>query len=203
MKRSDMLIAFSGLLGSGKDTAAKILIDEYGFTKIAFADALRELLLAIDPEISYEDMWGLTVRRFSQIMREEGWDTAKRNYPEIRRLVQATGTEGIRNIFGEDAWVNLLAKRYPDIADNNSRYVITDCRFDNEVAFVRDNGGLLIWVEREGVVSNGHAAESTHIKDLASIVLHNDATIDEFHEDVRFVLHIRGIDKIEQPRRVT
>jgi hypothetical protein len=203
MKRSDMLIAFSGLKGAGKDTAAQVLVDEFGFTKISFAEALRQLLMIINPEISFEDMWGVNCRRLSQIVKESGWDEAKRNYPEVRRLMQVTGTEGVRMLFGENAWIDILARRYPDLSNDETRYVITDCRFDNEVDFVRNQGGMLVWVDRKGLVSDGHASESDHIKELASVVLHNDETIDEFHEDVRFVLHIRGIDKIEQSGRAS
>lgn len=193
-----MLIAFSGLKGAGKDTAAQVLVDEYGFRKIAFADALRQMLLIIDPEISFEDMWGLNCRRLSQIIKGVGWDEAKRNYPEVRRLMQVTGTEGVRMLFGENAWIDILARRFPDLADADTRYVITDCRFDNEVDFVRGQGGMLVWVEREGLSSDGHSSESDHIKDLASVVLHNDETIDELHEDIRFMLFVRGIDKVER-----
>lgn len=188
-----MLIALSGLKGSGKDTAADYLVAKYSFTKVSFAEALRQMLLIIDPEISFEDMWGLNCRRLSQIVREEGWDSAKRRFPEVRRLMQVTGTEAVRMIFGEDAWINIVARRYPDLADDSTRYVITDCRFDNEVEFVRNQGGVLVWIDRPGVVSDGHAGESTHIKDLASAVVYNSRTIDDLCDSFDLLMIQRGI----------
>jgi hypothetical protein len=192
-----MLIAFSGLKGSGKDTAASVLIKEYGFTKIAFADAVREMALAIDPIVTLEEEWQpLVVTKLSVIVSEYGWDWAKRALPEVRRLLQVIGTEAGRMLLGDNVWVDLLDKRFPDMADPETRYVITDCRFDNEVEFVRSQNGTLVWIERLGLFSDGHASESTAIRDLATTILHNDETVEELHEDIRFMLFMRGIDPI-------
>jgi hypothetical protein len=199
-----MLLAFSGLKGSGKDTAAAILVDEYSFTKLAFADALREMLLIIDPyvPVTTGQMWDYTDKivthmPLSHVIDEFGWDTAKREMPEVRRLMQVIGTEAGRMIFGTNVWVDLLTKRFPDIADDEVRYVITDCRFDNEVEFVRNNGGTVVWIDRPGLSSDGHASESTHIKDLASTIVYNDETQEEFEEDIRFMLFLRGVSKVD------
>jgi hypothetical protein len=39
-------VAFAGFKGSGKDTAALVLIEEEGFEKVAFADALKTMLIS-------------------------------------------------------------------------------------------------------------------------------------------------------------
>lgn len=199
-----MLVAFSGLKGSGKDTAAAILTEEYGFTKIAFADAVREMALTINPYIPVKSigfMWEWIDQLadhlpLADIIDEKGWDWAKREIPEVRRLLQVIGTEAGRMLLGENVWVDILAKKYPDISNTGSRYVITDCRFDNEVEFVRNHGGNLVWVERPGIVSDGHASESTHIKDLCSVIVHNDSTITEFQEDIRLMMYLWQISKV-------
>lgn len=197
-----MIVAFSGLKGSGKDTAARVLIAEYGFTKVAFADAVREMALVIDPLIPIHPgkMWQYITMMdqympLSEVIEEFGWDKAKREIPEVRRLLQVIGTEAGRMVLGENVWVNLLASRFPDITDPESRYVITDCRFDNEVEFVRSNHGSVVWIERPGLVSDGHASESTHIKDLATVILHNDETIEELEEDIRMMLFLWHVEK--------
>jgi len=186
-----MLFAFSGLKGSGKDTAANVLIKEYGFTKIAFADAVRELALVIDPWIVSETRYGPDISRLSILVENMGWDYLKRNIPEVRRLLQVIGTEGGRMLVGENVWVDILAKRYPDIADEDVRYVITDCRFDNEVEFVRNNGGKLIWINRPGIVSDGHASESEHIRDLASVVVYNTQDQQVFEDTIRQIVEFQ------------
>ena len=37
-----MIIGICGLIGSGKGTAADILVEQHGFTKISFADKLKD-----------------------------------------------------------------------------------------------------------------------------------------------------------------
>jgi deoxynucleotide monophosphate kinase-like protein len=199
-----MLISFSGLKGSGKDTAAKVLIEEYGFTKIAFADALREALLVLDPQLTIEEEWQPPQHmRLSKIVREYGWDWAKNAIPEVRRLMQVFGTEVGRMLFGENVWVDTLAKRFPDIAEPESRYVITDCRFDNELAFVHANDGTAIWVSRPGVKSDGHASESDAMAGKVDYLLRNETTVEELQEDVRFMLFMRGIEPLDNTEPAT
>ena len=41
------IISISGERGSGKDTIASILVDEYGFQKLAFADSVKDSLSVI------------------------------------------------------------------------------------------------------------------------------------------------------------
>jgi hypothetical protein len=193
-----MIVAMAGFKGSGKDTAAKVLIDEYGFIKIAFADALREALLVLDPIVGHLEYDGeMHEARLGYVVENNGWDYAKNTIPEVRRLMQVFGTEVGRMLFGENVWVDIITKRFPDIASDKTRYVLTDCRFDNEVDFVRNNGGLVTWIERPGLSSDGHASESGSIKDLASVVLHNDETIEELHEDIRLMMFMRGINKVD------
>jgi|SRR3954469_1422380 len=195
-----MLIAFSGYKTSGKDTAAKVLIDEYGFTKIAFADPVREMALAIDPYILFGEK---TVRLSEVITLGRGWDWAKNELPEVRRLMQKIGTEAVRNILGTNVWIDLLMSRYPDLFHDETRYVITDCRFENECEFVQGSNATIIWIDRPGLSSDGHASESDVPLKYADAILHNDETIEELEEDVRFFLCVRGIDKVDSSRDST
>ena len=45
------LIGLSGMKRSGKDSTAEILQRNYGFSRLAFADKLREALLALNPSV--------------------------------------------------------------------------------------------------------------------------------------------------------
>lgn len=185
-----MLIAFSGFQGSGKDSCAEVLVQEYGFTKIAFADAVREAALAIDPIVVYQEH---IATNLSSVVNEIGWDRAKREIHEVRRILQRVGTEAGRNLLGENIWIDLLFSRYPDMAKSDTRYVITDCRFQNEVHFVQARRGTLVWVQRPGVESDGHSSESRSIADFADYTIDNDSSIEDLREDVRFLAHIKGV----------
>jgi hypothetical protein len=201
-----MLIAFSGLKGSGKDTAAKVLIEEYGFTKIAFADPLREALYTLNPLVPVEykvchEGHELNIRDYvtlNKLVEAEGYEKAKRENPEFRRLMQVFGTEVGRQLFGENVWVDILEKRFPDIRDPNTRYVITDCRFVNEAKFVDRVGGSIIWITRPGVESDGHASESEEVKPWRSYHILNDFTPGELRNKVILTMLRERIDPIER-----
>ncbi len=195
-----MLIAFSGLKGSGKDTAAKVLVDEYGFTKIAFADALREALLILNPWVAYAGH-GYGTLPLAELIEDSGWDWAKNNVPEVRRLMQVFGTEVGRQLLGENVWVDILFKKYPDINSDESRYVITDCRFDNEARFVDTHSGSIIWIERPELVSDGHASESPEMKRWRRWIITNDETLEKLQKAVRTIMTLGGVEPIE--RRIT
>lgn len=192
-----MLIAFSGLKGSGKDTAAEVLVNEYGFTRIAFADAVRETAIVINPIVWADpDETGASVR-LSDVIEQFGWDFSKRTYGEVRRLLQIIGTEVGRMLFGENVWIDILKKRFPDINSPEVKYVITDCRFDNEVDFVHASGGDVCWINRPGLTSDGHSSENTEIQNKTDYTFNNDSDINEFKEDVRFFMFLKGVEFID------
>jgi hypothetical protein len=183
---TSVLIAFSGFQNSGKDTAASVLIEEFGYTKIAFADALREMALKIDPYIVFDAEFGGTLSlRLSQLVTQFGWDKIKREIPEVRRLLQVMGTEAVRELFGENTWINVLWSRYPDLFDPRTRYVLTDCRFKNEADFVKMSRGTIYWIDRPGNESDGHASESTVVRDMAHAIVTNDGSVEDLKNFVR------------------
>lgn len=198
-----MIIAFSGFKTAGKDAAASVLIEEYDFTKIALADPVRALAYAINPIVTGELEGGcasgccqeIEQIRLRELIDGSGWDYCKNHYPEVRRLMQAVGTEGGRTLFGENFWVEQLGNRIPDLNSDDSRYVLTDARFRNEGEFVQNNGGILVWIDRPGLASDGHASESGELRDLADYIIRNDETIEELEEDVRFMAFMKSIHK--------
>lgn len=158
-------MGFTGYVGAGKDAAASILVAEFGFVRIGFADPIKEMLLAIDPIVCAPtpeggEHWG----RLSTLVAAHGWDKAKR-LPEVRRLLQATGTEAGRGVLGEDVWVEAAmrrayAARYCRSDGRRPGIVFPDVRYPNEAAAVRDRGGRLYRIERPGVGPvNGHSSE--------------------------------------------
>lgn len=143
-----MIIGLSGYAQSGKDEIAKILLEE-GFERAAFADTLREALMALNPLAGY----GVFLK---DVVTMLGWEDAKRNYPEVRRLLQRMGTEAGRDIFGEQIWVNKTLGKL----DPQKNYIITDVRFQNEADAIRDLGGQMWRVTRpsHGPI-NSHSSE--------------------------------------------
>jgi hypothetical protein len=142
------LIGLSGYAGAGKDEVARIL-KPYGWQRASFADPLRTALYALNPRIH-----GTPLQFLVDVL---GWDTAKRETPEIRRLLQRLGTEVGRNLFGQDFWVDQAMRSL----EEGGRYVFTDCRFPNEADAIRARGGRVFRVWRPDVTAvNAHPSET-------------------------------------------
>lgn len=190
-----MLIGLSGLKGSGKNTVADYLTKQYSFTQLSFADPVREMALTINPWVVHQGGYGTIP--LTELINDAGWDWAKNNVPEVRRLLQRIGTEAGRNILGENVWVDNLANRVPDIAKPESRYVITDCRFPNEATFIDSQGGSIIWVDRPGLVSDGHISESVEMRKWRNWLVINDASFEQLYDQVFQIMISEGVEPIE------
>lgn len=156
-----MILGLSGYAQVGKDTLGAALVRNYGFTRYAFADALKEVVYRLNPiarSEAQEDEYGPYVisDRVQDIVDTYGWEMAKR-VPEIRRLLQVMGTEAGRQVLGENIWVDTVLNQ---IGDRDA--VITDCRFPNEAQAVKERGGYVLRIVRPGVEAvNAHPSETS------------------------------------------
>jgi hypothetical protein len=145
-----MLIGLTGYAQSGKDTVAQILVDNYGYRRIAFADPIRNLLYATDPIV--KDGY-----RVKSVVDAYGWDTAKIQFPELRSLLQNLGL-AVRDQFSKDFWIKqaLLG------IDSNQNIVVSDVRFENEADYIKTFMGSQLWrIKRLNVLAvNSHISES-------------------------------------------
>jgi hypothetical protein len=145
-------IGLSGWAKSGKDTIANYLVENHGYRRISFADPMREALLRLDPLVPYMGLY----MRLSGVIHFRGWDSAKRDVPEIRELLQRFGTEVGREMFGENFWVNAAISTIQP----GEKIVFADVRYKNEADAIKALGGAVIRVTRAGVVAvNDHTSE--------------------------------------------
>lgn len=173
-----MLIGLHGYPGAGKDAVAHILFP-YGYSRVAFADKLRESMLALNPVVLIEGGRG---HRLRAVVEGMGWDTAKRRIPEVRELLQRFGTEVGRELLGTDVWVDLALR---DVSPQ-SDVVLTDVRFPNEFAAIRARGGFVAEVRRPGHGAvNDHASETRHQCDY---LLDNDSDLRGLRQKVEHML---------------
>jgi hypothetical protein len=171
-----MIIGLSGYARSGKDTIAEMLIMNYGFKRLAFADNIRKAIIKLDPILS-------NGKRISGSVNEIGWEPTKA-IPETRRLLQVFGTEIGREMFGEDFWVKQVFKqiREEEIYKN---FVITDVRFPNEANFIKANGGEIWRINRnQNKPINTHASESAMNEYKFDRVVSNDTSIQELEKEI-------------------
>lgn len=147
------LVGLCGYAQSGKDTFANALLGTGQWTRVAFADPLKDVALSV------------------------GWDGQKDDGG--RKFLQDLGV-GVRKHLFTDLWVQ---KAEEIIDQLDLPVVITDARFPNELEMIRRRGGILIWIARPGVGPiNAHASEhSVHPGDC-DYVVQNTGTISEMQE---------------------
>lgn len=177
-----IVVGLTGYKRCGKDTSASVLIEQFGFRKYAFADALREIAYATDPMISMDAAPGWMGEhlpsehhRYSQIIDTLGYERAK-EIPDFRRFLQRLGTEGIRSVFGENAWVDALDRRIR--RDGAEFVVVPDCRFRNEAEWVRKTG--VLW----RVIRPGHGGDDNHPseRDIPNLPVDNELVAESVEE---------------------
>ena len=189
------LIGLSGYARSGKDEAAKVLVEEYGFTRLAFADKLRDVLYALDPIVSVWQEWdsepGLVT--VQTVVDRYGWNGYKETMygEEVRRLLQRLGTEAGRQTLWDSIWVDATLH---DL-DPNGNYVVTDARFPNEASAIRERGGYLWRINRDGVgPANQHASEISLDNEKFDYTIWNNGSLEEYHQQVRDVMAMYAQD---------
>lgn len=177
------IIGLSGYAQSGKDTVAGFLA-ELGYERIAFADALRDALYALNPIVRYghpQDGDGIAYVHVQDAVDHMGWDKAKVEYMQIRSLLQRLGTEVGRNLLGDNVWVDIAMRKVKP----EGKYVFTDMRFPNELEAIRNYRGSTWRIMRPEVSPvNPHTSETAIDGALFDQYVHNDSTLEALREQV-------------------
>ncbi|MFJ7275336.1 hypothetical protein [Kitasatospora sp. NPDC098663] len=177
-------IALIGRARSGKDTAASVL-REYGYVRLALADPLKAMAFDIDPVVGTE-MLGVhapALIRLTDAVDRYGWETVKDRFPEARRFLQRLGTEGVRRHVDPDFWIMRCLRAATAV---DGPVVVTDVRFDNEVAALRANG-FTVWFIDRGRADGIHPSEQLG-PEHADLVIDNTGSLAAFHTRIRDAL---------------
>lgn len=118
------LIALSGKAETGKSWIANNVLRGYGFNEFPLALHMKISLIG-QSRLTYDDVFGKT------------------KSASTRKVLQQYGTEQGRDVYGKDLWVKTMWEwlRFFSENWNTNKFVITDCRFINEVEFVQKMGG--------------------------------------------------------------
>ena len=154
-----MIISITGKIGSGKDTIADIIMQytPYHDWEIKkFAGKLKDIaeILSGVPKINFED------QEFKKQDMGPEWGMTYRD------LLQKLGTEAMRNGLHENVWVNALFADYHFNIEEDEQmpnWLITDCRFPNELEAVKTHKGITIKVIRD----SGNTIGTTHASETA------------------------------------
>lgn len=183
------IIGLSGYARSGKDSVAEVLVTNEGYERRAFADTLRNSLLALNPTLMVGSGigGGLEPWPLAAAVRVYGWEKLKSIAPDSRAYLQRLGTEVGRNILGENIWVD--ATLPSQIASQFEDIVVTDCRFPNEAAAIKSRGGKLVRVTRPEVgPANDHPSEVGLDDYPFDYFLDNDGDLSDLVDEVQTML---------------
>jgi hypothetical protein len=191
-----MIIGITGKAQSGKDTACRIvqLINTVDYDcaclegegekyildnvdnilpitcmweKHAFADKLKEcasIILGV-PRFMFES--GEFKESFTSLplSNKEGEPMTNREF------LQYFGTEVGRSI-DKNLWIKALMYSYG--RDKESHWIIPDVRFPNEADAIRNAGGVLWKIEREGSGAGNHISEKLIDDIMVDIIIENN-----------------------------
>ena len=191
-----MIIGITGKAQSGKDTACRIvqLINTVDYDcaclegegekyildnvdsilpmtcmweKHAFADKLKECASTIlgVPRFMFES--GEFKESFTSLplSNKEGEPMTNREF------LQYFGTEVGRSI-DKDLWIKALMYSYG--RDKESHWIVPDVRFPNEADAIRNAGGVLCKIERDGSGAGNHISEKLIDDIMVDIIIENN-----------------------------
>lgn len=129
-----MLIGLTGRAGAGKSAIAEHLVVNHGWEAMSFAEPIYAALSV---------MLGMPEEELADRGRKERPINWLGKSP--RELLQELGTGFGRQRVHEDLWVLILARRLDALRrlQPGAHVVISDVRFANEAAFVKQKGGVL------------------------------------------------------------
>jgi hypothetical protein len=208
-----LIIGLSGLIGSGKNTAADYLKRSHGYTQLAFADALKDTvgnifrwprhLLEGDTDESrifretIDQWWGrrLGIKNFTP-----------------RYALQHIGTDVFRQHFSDSIWILCVESKIAELQEHGYSVVVTDVRFPNEMSALRSLGArsLLIspvqkpaWYDvARGLPSHNltqgmqdlypsvHASEYAWVQEQFDAEIVNSGTINDLYDHIEAQLKV-------------
>lgn len=174
-------VALLGKARSGKDSVAARLVTRFAFTRLAFADPLKDAAVELDPLIPSGP--GMAPVRLSRLINDVGWEYAKDHYPEVRRTLQRMG-QGVRKL-DESFWLNATLDRVTVAETWNLPVVVSDVRYLNEAAALRNLGFLLVRIVRPGGVAKGSTCAARHTSEtelddyVPDLTIANDGSLTE------------------------
>ena len=181
---SPRIIGLAGRAGVGKSTVAQILCEQHAFIDVALAAPIKRALAAmLDlPASTFED----------RAAKDQPIPWLRNTSP--RRLMQTLGTGWGRQIIAEDLWLILARRRIDTLCAKAERLhisgiVISDLRYDDEAALVRDLGGTVWHVIRAAPRVASHCSEAGITPQRGDRTLDNTGPLGQTEISIDQLLH--------------
>ena len=194
-----MIIGICGLIGCGKGTVGDILVENHGFTKLSFADKLKDGVATV---FNWDRamLEGDTVEsREWRETQDDFWTRETGRTITPRLVLQEFGTDCMRHGFDDGIWVSLVKQEL--VKHPNKNFVIPDVRFPNEANMIKSIHGE-VWRVRRGQdpvwmrmyqdigvePKDVHESEWRWAKVDFNHIIYNDLGIDELRSQVKGLL---------------
>jgi hypothetical protein len=143
-----MIIGICGLMGAGKDTIAEHLVSKHSYERYSWASPLKDItstLFGWDRDM----LEGTTPQQREKREQKDEWWSEKLGFKNCtpRSILQLMGTEVMRDALHKDIWILAGIKRIA----GKQNVVIPDTRFPNEIAAIKEMGGV-IWNVQRGII---------------------------------------------------
>ena len=190
-----MIIGMCGLIGTGKDTVADILVNNYNFIKVSVADKLKDGVATVF-SWDREMLEGTTDEsRTWREQKDEFWSRETNEHITPRLVLQMFGTDCMRNGFYNGIWVSIVKQQI--INNPNKNFVIPDVRFPNEAKMIKEVNGevwricrgpdpqwFISYVKDNIVPTDVHESEWQWAKLDFDCVIHNNDTVKDLKNQV-------------------
>lgn len=189
MTMKPMVIMLGHKMQRGKDTAGSHLVRKYGFTRVAFADEIKEICKVMY-DFTEEQLYG---SQKCQIDSRYGITP--------RQVFQEVGEENRRR--DQDVWARMASKKVIPLLEQNKSVVITDFRYPNEFNCIQSivPTGVKVYpveIKRPEMDDNSELTNTEHVSETALdgfnwlVSIYNTGTIDKLYQRIdRFILGIQ------------
>lgn len=127
------LIGIAAKAQSGKSTVAAMLVEHANYKEASFAEPIRQFVC---------DLVGLKRSELEPVKEDVIPWVGK----SPRQMMQTLGTAWGRDLVREDFWVQRCLQEIARA--DNTRFVISDVRFENEATAIRAAGGVILHLSR-------------------------------------------------------
>jgi hypothetical protein len=184
------------------------LVNFHEFRRESFASTLKD---AVANVFGWDRtmLEGRTAQAREWREQVDPWWAARLDMPTLtpRWVLQYWGTEVCRKSFHDDIWIASLENK---LRNSQDHVVISDCRFPNEIASIRNVGGKIIWVQRgelpdwyqvaldansghnyavqELKMRKIHASETAWVGTDFDAILDNNHTIDNLYKQAALIV---------------
>ena len=177
------IIGLGGLRGSGKDTCAEILREEFGFRSIAYADPMKRYVC---------EMVGIPLEDYDEFKRSKlTWNREVSPFPQeisgrdICLQVGMLYRELRPDYFMEQVWTFIREA----IVDGAPGVVVTDVRFPDELEQMKCLSAQTIKITRDSEEVSGHESERLAQQNLGwDHVIQNNGTLQALQLELREII---------------